>query len=195
MQLFCEQTQLRNVTFKLWQILEGERVQMDKKQQLSTPNLTVVAALGSILQTVFRLQHKQFWSSCSRWSKHLLIQIYLQLLPKKKQSVDGVKKKRNVPNDWWPSIWHGCLSASLCDCSFIGSIWAQIWDSGHYVDLLTSNQHRCSTKQALSFLTLIMDYYHCGMNTEVTESSANRPLHFVFCSRLRRMFFMRFLAA
>lgn len=45
----------------LWHILGGQQPD-GQEAELSELDLTVVAALGSILQTVFRLQRKQFWS-------------------------------------------------------------------------------------------------------------------------------------
>lgn len=70
-----------NVSFyddKFWE----EGGQIGRKHDRQSWIFTVVMALGSILQTVFRLQHKQFWSEVSHWSKRWLIQIYSQLLPK-----------------------------------------------------------------------------------------------------------------
>lgn len=67
----------------LRQMLRGEQGPDGKEAQLSEPDLTVVAPPRSILQTVFRLQHKQFWSSRACSSKHLLIQIYFHSLAEK----------------------------------------------------------------------------------------------------------------
>lgn len=91
---------------------------------------------------------------------------------------------KDVICDWWLSIWHGCLSTSSLIVSYAFmqcAYWHKFKSQVNVETFLTSNQHRCSTAQALRFLTLIMDYYyHCGMNTEVTESVQIDPYNSVF---------------